>query len=107
MFYKRRDWIAGAVLFGLTFAVFSRVLQAEFVEWDDDISVARNAQVQGLDWQRLRWMFTDTSYAMRYKPLTWLSYALIYQFGGLKPFNYHLVNLLFHSLNAVMAFVVI
>jgi tetratricopeptide (TPR) repeat protein len=107
MFHKRRDWIAGAVLFGLTFAVFSRVLNAEFVQWDDDISVAGNVQVQGLDWSRLKWMFTDSSYAMRYKPLTWLSYAVVYQIGGLKPFNYHLVNLLLHSLNAVLAFVLI
>jgi tetratricopeptide (TPR) repeat protein len=107
MFHQRRDWIAAAILFGVTFAVFSRVLTAEIVQWDDDISVSRNVNIQGLDAARLNWMFTDSSYAMRYKPLTWLVYAVVFQLGGLKPFNYHLVSLLLHSLNAVMAFVIV
>src|SRR5436190_6687981 len=107
MFHQRRDWIAAAILFGITFAVFSRVLTAEIVQWDDDISVSRNVNIQGLDTARLNWMFTDSSYAMRYKPLTWLVYAVVFQLGGLKPFNYHLASLLLHSLNAVMAFVII
>ena len=44
---------------------------------------------------------------MRYKPLIWLAYALIYQLGGLKPFGYHLANLLIHGCNAVLVFMVI
>jgi cytochrome c-type biogenesis protein CcmH/NrfG len=52
-------------------------------------------------------MFSDASYAMRYKPLTWLAYALVYKCCGLSPFAYHLVNLVFHGLNAVLVFVLI
>jgi protein O-mannosyl-transferase len=103
----RRVWLPSFVLFLGTFAVFSRVLFAEFVQWDDGISVYQNPHIQGLDWARLRWMFSDVSYAMRYKPLTWLTYALIYQLGGLKPFGYHLANLLIHCFNTVLAFGVI
>ena len=95
----------GFVLRG--FGVFSRVLLADFVQWDDGISVYQNPHIQGLDWARLRWMFSDASYAMRYKPLTWLAYALIYQLGGLKPFGYHLANLLLHGGNTVLVFGVI
>ena len=87
--------------------LFSRVLFADFVQWDDDISVYQNPHIQGLDWDRLCWMFSDASYAMRYKPLTWLAYAVIHQAGGLKPLGYHLANLLLHSCNAVLAFLVI
>ena len=103
----RRDWITGLALFLVTFAVFSRVLAAGFVQWDDDISVTQNTSVQGLDWGRLGWMFSDASYAMRYKPLTWLAYALVHQCCGLSPFAYHLVSLVFHGLNAVLVFVII
>jgi tetratricopeptide (TPR) repeat protein len=103
----RRVWLTSLVLFLATFAVFSRVLVADFVQWDDGISVYQNPHIQGLDWPRLRWMFTDASYAMRYKPLTWLTYALVFQLGGLKPFGYHLANLLIHCLNSVLVFGVI
>jgi tetratricopeptide (TPR) repeat protein len=103
----RRDWITGLVLFLVTLAVFSPVLAAQIVQWDDDISLTQNASVQGLDWGRLGWMFSDASYAMRYKPLTWLAYALVYQCCGLSPFAYHLANLVFHGLNAVLVFVII
>jgi protein O-mannosyl-transferase len=103
----RRDWVCGPTLFLVTLAVFSRVLGADFVQWDDDISVAQNPHVQGLDGGRLLWMFSDASYAMRYKPLTWLAYALVHQCCGLSPLAYHLVNLGFHSLNAVLVFVII
>jgi tetratricopeptide (TPR) repeat protein len=103
----RRVWLTSFVLFLATFAVFSRVLLGDFVQWDDDISVYQNSHIQGLDWARLRWMFSDAGYAMRYKPLTWLAYALVHQVGGLNPFGYHLVNLLLHCFNTVLVFVVI
>jgi hypothetical protein len=100
----RRVWLTSLVLFLATFAVFSRVLLADFVQWDDDISVYQNPHIQGLDWTRLRWMFSDASYALRYEPLNWLGYALIYQLSGLKPFGYHLANLALHCLNTVLLF---
>ena len=100
----RRVWLICLVLFLATLAVFSRVLLADFVQWDDDISVYQNPHIQGLDWTRLRWMFSDASYAMRYEPLNWLGYALVYQFSGLKPLGYHLANLVLHCLNTVLLF---
>ncbi len=103
----RRVWLTSLVLFLVTFGVFSRVLVADFVQWDDGISVYQNPHIQGLDWAHVRWMFSDAGYAMRYKPLTWLTYALVYQFDGLKPLGYHLANLLLHCFNAVLVFLVI
>jgi tetratricopeptide (TPR) repeat protein len=103
----RRVWLSSLVVFLATFAVFSRVLVADFVQWDDDISVYQNPHIQGLDWARLHWMFSDASYAMRYKPLTWLAYALIYRAGGLAPAGYHFANLLLHCFNAVLVLLVV
>jgi tetratricopeptide (TPR) repeat protein len=103
----RRERLAGLVLFIVTFTVFSRVLVADFVQWDDNISVYENPHIQGLDFERLAWMFTDASYAMRYKPLTWLCYALLYHFVGLKPLAYHLTGLVLHCVNSVVLFVIL
>jgi len=103
----RRVWLISFVLCLATLAVFSRVLLADFVLWDDDISVYRNPHIQGLDSTRLRWMFSDASYGLRYEPLNWLAYALIHHFSGLNPSGYHFANLLLHSLNTVLVFIVI
>src|SRR3974377_170525 len=100
----RRKRLVALFLFIVTFATFGRVLFSDFVKWDDDISVYQNPHIQGLDWERLCWMFTDASYALRYKPLTWLSYAVVHHFCALRPFGYHLLNLVLHSLNAVLVF---
>src|SRR5258708_8763127 len=98
----------GALLFVLTACAFLPALGNDFVgQWDDDLSIGQNPHIQGMDAQRLRWMFTDVSYVMRYKPLSWLTYALIYEVNGLKPFGFHLVGLLFHCLNPVMLYLVL
>ena len=103
----RRDRFVSLGLFFVTFAIFGGLISANFVQWDDDINVYQNPHIQGLDWERLRWMFTDVGQAMRYKPLTWLCYALIYHWCGLNPFGYHLVNVLLHCVNSVLVFEVL
>src|SRR5947207_6774873 len=86
--------------------VFLPVLGNGFVQWDDDITLYKNPHVQGLDSQRLQWMFTDVSYTMRYKPLAWVSLALIHAISELKPFSYHLLSLLFHCANTALIFLI-
>ena len=49
-------------------------------------------------------MFTDTEKALRYKPLSWLAWALIYHVFGLNPVGFHLANLLLHYLNTILVF---
>ena len=105
----KRGWpiFIGMLLFIVVGCVFLPSLRNGFVEWDDNISVYENPHIQGLDAKRLAWMFTNVEYALRYKPLTWLSYALIHAAGGLNPFGYHLAGLLFHCMNTVLVFVVL
>src|SRR5437667_5561157 len=79
-----------------TGAVYWRSLGADFVAWDDNINIYRNSHIQGLDGQRILWMFTDTQTALRYKPLSWLAWALLYSWTHLNPFGYHLANVLLH-----------
>src|ERR1022692_2428510 len=103
----RRHLFVIALLLLVTFEVFSRVLQADFVAWDDEGTVPANTQIQGLDAHRLGWMFTNVSFAMRYKPLCWLTYALIHAGAAFNPLAYHLANLVFHCLNVVLLYFLI
>ncbi len=92
-----------AVVFGL----FLRTLESGFLRWDDDINVFENPHVQGLTGENLRWMFTDFEQAIRYKPLSWLTWAVVHEVFGLNSFGYHLANVLLHCANAVLVFLVI
>lgn len=103
----RRDWITVLVLFLVTFAVFSRVLVAGFVQWDDDINIYTNLHIQGLSAANLHWIFTTCDYPPRYVPLSWLGWAINYQLGGLNPAGFHLTDLLFHAANAGLVFLLI
>jgi protein O-mannosyl-transferase len=100
----RLDVLISAVLMAVVLAVFAQVLGNGFVQWDDDIMVTQNPHIQGLDLERLRWMFTDVAYTLRYKPLTWLGYAVLIKLWGLQPLAFHLVALLFHAANTVLVY---
>jgi len=95
------------LLIALTSMVYWRCLGSDFVAWDDDINVFRNPHIQELNSQTLLWMFTDTATALRYKPLSWLVWALICACAGLEPFLFHVVNLLLHIANTALAFLVV
>lgn len=91
-------------LVAVVFAVFFRTLESGFLRWDDDINVFENEHVQGLTGANLRWMFTDFEQAIRYKPLSWLAWAVVHEGFGLNPFGYHLANVLLHCANTVLLF---
>jgi tetratricopeptide (TPR) repeat protein len=91
----------------VTTALYWPVLRAEFVAWDDNITIYQNPHLKGFSAENLTWMFTDVNYVMRYQPLAWLSWSLIYEFSGLRPFGYHLASLIGHCLNVVLVFVLL
>ena len=91
----------------LVLNVFSPVLRADFVLWDDDINIYKNPHLGGLDSARLVWMFTDFSYSRVYNPMAWLTWSAVYECFGLEPFGFHLLNLLLHAANSVLVFLVL
>jgi len=91
----------------ITAAVYWHVLGAGFVYWDDDVEIYANPHLKGISPQTLRWMFFETSYVVRYQPLTWLTWSIIYEFFQLRPIGYHLASWLLHSLNAGLVFLLI
>ena len=85
-------------LFLITFIVYCSSLFNQFV-WDDEQFIYRNSFVQNFNVVSI---FTQNTIAGAgensnyYRPLTTLSFAIDYQFWGLKPFGFHLVNTLLH-----------
>lgn len=94
-------WLIPLALALITFAAFLPALWNDFVNWDDDKILYDNPYYRGLGWEQLKWMFT-TVLMGHYQPLTWLSFAVDYQFWGMAPFGYHLTSLLLHAANAVL-----
>lgn len=91
-------------LLALTLITFISACGNGFVQYDDSINIYGNLHIRSLSAENLKWMFTDTSFAQRYMPLGWFSYAIDYQFFGASPVAYHTGNLLLHLVNTVLLF---
>lgn len=94
------------MLFGGTVALYSRVLGYGFTNYDDPRYITSNPHVQaGLNAESIRWAFVGN--ADYWHPLTWLSHMLDCQLYGGNAGGHHLTSVLWHALNAVLAFVVL
>jgi len=90
-----------------TLVVFSPVGNYDFINYDDPEYVTSNLHVQqGLTINGVVWAFT-TFDAANWHPLTWLSHMLDVSLFGITPAGPHMVNLLFHVVNAVLLFLVL
>ncbi len=96
-------WLLRLFIFALTFAAFASGLSGEFVNWDDDANIVYNEGIREFDAEHVGWMFT-TFHGGHYQPLSWFSLALDHAVWGLKPFGFHLTNLLLHCLASVLFF---
>jgi tetratricopeptide (TPR) repeat protein len=78
-----------------------RVLNNDFVSWDDNVYVFDNPHIRSLDLPFFKWAFFSF-YSYNWHPLTWLSHAMDYAVWGLNPFGHHLTNLMLHGANAFL-----
>jgi len=90
-----RLWI-GVGLFLLSVGLYLNTLGHDFV-FDDVTLILQNPSVTSLDWFSI--VYWDG-----YRPVRTLTYAVNYAIGGEDPFGYHLVNVLLHGLNVLLAY---
>ncbi len=103
---KTRWWICGALVL-VTVAVYWRVGGFAFLNFDDPDYVTNNRNVTaGLTANGVIWAFTH-AYASNWHPLTWISHMLDCQLFGSHSGGPHLVNLAFHTANAVILFLLL
>jgi Flp pilus assembly protein TadD len=86
-----------------TFVAFLPALRGEFVNWDDDKNFLDNPHYRGLGPAQLRWMWT-TFHVGHYVPLSWMTLGLDYSLWGMDGRGYHLTNVLLHSANAALVY---
>jgi hypothetical protein len=90
-----------------TIAVYSQVINFDFVSFDDDLYVYNNQQAKdGLTFQNIVWCF-KTTHAYNWHPLTWISLFLDSSLFGASPEAYHLTNLFFHIVNSLLLLLVL
>ncbi len=96
-------WISLTLLL-INLAVFFPVLSHPFINYDDGTYITNNRMVaRGFSWQAIQWAFTTTRTG-DWQPLVWLSFMLNSSVFGVRPIGFHGINLLLHSANAVMVY---
>jgi tetratricopeptide (TPR) repeat protein len=93
-----------AVLMAITLIVFLPALKNDFVSWDDDENITANSNVQQMSPEGIKGIFSSTVTG-GYTPLTSFTFMLEYHFFGMKPFAYHLNNMLLHALCTLLVFI--
>lgn len=95
----RSPFLAGALLFLITFIVYIPAMRAGFV-WDDDVFLWDNPLIKAPNGLRLFWF---TTLAPDYFPLTssmlWVEWRI---FGAEHPSGYHAINVLLHALSSLL-----
>jgi tetratricopeptide (TPR) repeat protein len=104
MLNKNKEWLLAALILLVTLISFTPVLKSDFVNWDDDVNVTLNPNVQKLSGESLKNMFSTTVIG-GYTPLTTLSFAVETSLFGMKPGVYHFNNLLLHLLCTLLVFI--
>lgn len=88
----------------LTFIAYLPALKNGFVNWDDNVYIYENRNISSFGLDFIKWSFSNSSVG-HWHPLTWLSLALDYSLWGPDPWGFHLTNIILHSLNTLLVFI--
>jgi len=105
----RKHALSLCLLAIISFGVYANSLNGEFI-WDDRELIADNAYIK--NWDHLSTNLTrdffyrsqDKEKVGYYRPVITLSYMINYAQFGLKPLGYHLTNVFFHTLAALVIY---
>ena len=90
-----------------TAAAFEPIRHNDFVRYDDYQYIVKNSHVQrGVTQDSVVWAFTSF-HASNWHPLTWLSHMIDCGLFELNPLWHHFVNVLFHTSNTLLLFVLL
>ncbi len=106
---KRYGVLFAAALAAVSIAVYWKTLANGFV-YDDKFQILRNSWIT--DFGHLGSIFTTDSYGFlgegaatgTYRPMFFAVYTVEYAIFGLKPWGWHLVNVMIHAANTVAVF---
>ncbi len=93
----KRHIAAVALIAAVAAGVYCRTAGFSLLEWDDTTYVTGNPRVQ-----ELGRAWADTSKG--WMPVTESAWALVYRFRGCRAMAYHVLNVVFHSLNSALVY---
>ncbi|MEO5356788.1 MAG: tetratricopeptide repeat protein [Nitrospirae bacterium YQR-1] len=102
------EWINvftyAVLIVALTLSVFWNTKNAQFLIYDDNRYVTGNPYVQmGITKESILWAFT-TDNDGNWFPLTWLTHLVDFEIYGLRPAGHHITNLVIHTVNSLLVF---
>lgn len=111
-YFNKQNFLAVFFIAFICIIIYANSLFNPFI-WDDSWLILDNSLIRNL--KNLPQIFkVNLTYISQgvhasnfYRPLQSLSYMLDYYFYGLKPFGYHLVNVVLHALNAILVYFLI
>ena len=95
----------------VSLAVYLNTLSANFV-YDDILQIVNNPWITDIRniptiFSESVWSFKRLSISNYYRPMMHIVYMLNYHLFGLKPWGFHLVNILFHCGASILVFLLI
>lgn len=101
--FTKKHYVVMLFLFALSFAIYGGTFYHKFVNFDDPALAYENKDIRSFN---LKQIFTSTV-AEDYIPLTVTSYAIDHALFGMDPSFFHLHNVILHSLNVLLVFLLI
>ena len=92
------------LLVALTFAAYAPAVRGGFL-WDDKVYVSSNATLRTADGLRQIWLAPNST--PQYYPLVFTTFWLEYHLWGLDTTGYHLTNVVLHTCNALLLWLVL
>jgi tetratricopeptide (TPR) repeat protein len=96
-------WQGGLIVL-LVFLAYLPALHGGFI-WDDDAYVTHNPTLHDGEGLRQIWFALGTT--PQYYPLSFTSFWVDYHLWKLNPLGYHLTNILFHAINAILLWTIL
>jgi TolA-binding protein len=100
---RQRIWmIAAGVAFivAASLVVYIPAMRGGYI-WDDDVYVERNSLLSSPDGLWNIWTGGE-NIPSQYVPMVYTTFRFEYSLWGLRPFGYHLTNVLLHAFNALL-----
>src|SRR3989338_389902 len=108
---KSAPYTAIVILIIVSIGVYLNTLPNEFV-YDDEGQVLKNLWIKDIRnipeiFLSNVWAFIDKEYLSNYyRPLMHMIYMIDYYIFGLKPWGFHLTNIIFHAGVSVLVFII-
>ncbi|MBK7211830.1 MAG: tetratricopeptide repeat protein [Bacteroidales bacterium] len=96
-------YLVPASLLLVTWIVYSPVLKAGFINWDDPSYILYNPLLKEFGWESIKFHFSNYFLA-NYHPLTMVVYSAVGSIFGESATAFHSLNILIHLANTLLVF---